>query len=706
MKKLLQIIAFLLVANYANAQFTFICAGDTIPYTIPIIATGGITVNSSVPLPASMSGVTIIVDANGTLNIDVSDTWTGCKIVMLEDSRITVSPGVTLTLQACTFVGCDRLWKGIDVLAGGALDASQNEFRDAKAAIEFRTGCGTSTVIGNIFTNNYLGIYRRASILSSFPVTINYNNFSNSSATGLLKPAIGILNPNTYFAGLGLLSTTYNTHSFAGIYIQYASTLLADIDDNRFTEMNNGAILYKCQSTTFNRNQFLEIKRKYTTGTVFGIGIYNDGFAINNNLLAVNGSNAPSTKEFENCNNGIKNIGANLTVFRNKFLNTKFSCVLNNSGINLRNNIIVDSNNMKSFTDYGVYSTWTAPSQTPVVKIRGNIISMNNLMSMVSVKTAIHAEGPSFAGSNTFQALSNSTIHGNTIAIPNASFAKAGIVVKWMIESRVIKNNITISTALNTVGIDLTQLTNNNTSCNRITGIIPFTPISTTGIRATSPVSAGIPPPSIIRCNTIVKMRRCILITGTTTTPLALVANEMTNGVQGIEITTFANIGNQVLTGNAWLGTTWLAGTGKLLCTASPLTFTCTSPGALSPSPLVSAGVDIPSTLVSMNCQAAPQCSNILFKTDETDNTVIDIYTPTEMITVYPNPATTSINITNVAPTNSSDVFIYNLQGKLVLQTPTIGAYQNIGIDALPLGTYLLKVIVNNEIIIKKFIKQ
>jgi hypothetical protein len=153
-----------------------------------------------------------------------------------------------------------------------------------------------------------------------------------------------------------------------------------------------------------------------------------------------------------------------------------------------------------------------------------------------------------------------------------------------------------------------------------------------------------------------------------------------------------------------------LPGNGKLKCLA-PITFTCTNSVLLDPTGLATPGSVIVSTSLSANCQNAPQCSTLAFRTSgptttDEDNQEEDKFEPTDYITLYPNPASTVITIKNVLPAKSSDIIIFNMQGRLMTKVATTNEYQNIDISSYAAGTYILKMTVNEEVIVKKFIKQ
>lgn len=73
---------------------------------------------------------------------------------------------------------------------------------------------------------------------------------------------------------------------------------------------------------------------------------------------------------------------------------------------------------------------------------------------------------------------------------------------------------------------------------------------------------------------------------------------------------------------------------------------------------------------------------------------------------LYPNPVTTTDNITVSSPLNmTAEVSIYNLLGKLVLKDNVVNKYsKEINISALENGMYLMQLKIDNGIITKKII--
>ncbi|WP_397363093.1 T9SS type A sorting domain-containing protein [Olleya sp. R77988] len=69
-------------------------------------------------------------------------------------------------------------------------------------------------------------------------------------------------------------------------------------------------------------------------------------------------------------------------------------------------------------------------------------------------------------------------------------------------------------------------------------------------------------------------------------------------------------------------------------------------------------------------------------------------------VSIFPNPATTQLNIKNV--TNLKEVTIYDVLGKTVLQSTSL----SINVEDLSKGVYIVKIETENETITKKVVKK
>ncbi|MGD0711680.1 MAG: T9SS type A sorting domain-containing protein [Bacteroidales bacterium] len=77
-----------------------------------------------------------------------------------------------------------------------------------------------------------------------------------------------------------------------------------------------------------------------------------------------------------------------------------------------------------------------------------------------------------------------------------------------------------------------------------------------------------------------------------------------------------------------------------------------------------------------------------------------------EQITVYPNPANDNITIENNAFTKGQTIYIYDIQGQLLIQQPMLQAKTNFDVSTFSKGVYFIKVENEKGIAVKKFIKE
>ncbi|MBL0051995.1 MAG: T9SS type A sorting domain-containing protein [Bacteroidetes bacterium] len=75
-------------------------------------------------------------------------------------------------------------------------------------------------------------------------------------------------------------------------------------------------------------------------------------------------------------------------------------------------------------------------------------------------------------------------------------------------------------------------------------------------------------------------------------------------------------------------------------------------------------------------------------------------------LNVYPNPAQSFINVALPTTITQGTIQIFDLQGKLMLTKSIDDTFQNeINIDNLHAGTYIIKLISNEMVITDKFVK-
>jgi hypothetical protein len=80
--------------------------------------------------------------------------------------------------------------------------------------------------------------------------------------------------------------------------------------------------------------------------------------------------------------------------------------------------------------------------------------------------------------------------------------------------------------------------------------------------------------------------------------------------------------------------------------------------------------------------------------------------TELKQFNIYPNPVTDFMTIENLLQLNPYTIFIYDDQGKLILNNEFVGIKNTINTKKLKPGIYFLRILINNNQILSKFIKK
>ena len=81
-------------------------------------------------------------------------------------------------------------------------------------------------------------------------------------------------------------------------------------------------------------------------------------------------------------------------------------------------------------------------------------------------------------------------------------------------------------------------------------------------------------------------------------------------------------------------------------------------------------------------------------------------YSQSNLINIYPDPATDNITVKNINFNKGQTISIYDIQGQLLIRQPMLQAKTNINVSALPSGVYFVKVVSENWTIAGKFMKE
>lgn len=158
----------------------------------------------------------------GTLDITDDALFQDADVCVLECEGIDGMNGRLLSLKGCNIhepVGC-RMWRGIDIPAGGKLDlntsaSSASAISGAKHAVRLTGNPQTFNVYRTSFTNNYVGVFLNGVTMLSAPSN-NYNSCTFTTAgqlperCGDLDPVLQSLSNNTFSTSRGFAGIVLN----------------------------------------------------------------------------------------------------------------------------------------------------------------------------------------------------------------------------------------------------------------------------------------------------------------------------------------------------------------------------------------------------------------------------------------------------------------------------------------------------------------
>ena len=75
-------------------------------------------------------------------------------------------------------------------------------------------------------------------------------------------------------------------------------------------------------------------------------------------------------------------------------------------------------------------------------------------------------------------------------------------------------------------------------------------------------------------------------------------------------------------------------------------------------------------------------------------------------VTIYPNPASSILNIENKSNESVAAISIYNLNGAMVKEVKSSTSLQSIAVADLQSGIYFVKIQMNSQVVNYKFIKE
>ena len=169
----------------------------------------------------------------------------GSELYFATGAELRIASGSYLSVEGTHLQGCEEMWKGIALEQDSELYFVANNIEDAQYAIQALGNCDVS-IFGNLFTNNYVGIYKAPSVdFFEFnqPFPMAANQFSMEGV--LLPPYPGQLpDPGQIgLAGIELHDTKFfevGAYSLLGI--------------NEFSQLRNGIIADNATISLINGN--------------------------------------------------------------------------------------------------------------------------------------------------------------------------------------------------------------------------------------------------------------------------------------------------------------------------------------------------------------------------------------------------------------------------------------------------------------------
>lgn len=230
-------------------------------------------------LPAnSASGLTRCIE--GTLLLDfISNTQTSygfynCVLQMGPGARILIAPDFSVDINESIFLGCDAMWRGIEVSAGATVKGILNsQISDAQYGLYLNPGTAADPTYvyanGNVFRDNFVGVY----VAGGSGNILNWINTHNkyTSTAALLPPFSG---QTAAPEGLPQLA---GSQALAGIVADAFPGVRSR--NNTYQNLTSGIILRKASAWSFD-DDFFNIRdngNHYTAFDLAGVAVYSRG---------------------------------------------------------------------------------------------------------------------------------------------------------------------------------------------------------------------------------------------------------------------------------------------------------------------------------------------------------------------------------------------------------------------------------------------
>lgn len=266
-------------------------------------------------LPAnSASGLTRCIE--GTLLLDfISNTQTSygfynCVLQMGPGARILIAPDFSVDINESIFLGCDAMWRGIEVSAGATVKGILNsQISDAQYGLYLNPGTAADPTYvyanGNVFRDNFVGVY----VAGGSGNILNWINTHNkyTSTAALLPPFSG---QTATPEGLPQLA---GSQALAGIVADAFPGVRSR--NNTYQNLTSGIILRKSSAWSFD-DDFFNIRdngNHYGAFDPVGVAVYSMGSGAQTLTVEM--------PLVDNCRYGINTAMTKLTATRGQYTN-------------------------------------------------------------------------------------------------------------------------------------------------------------------------------------------------------------------------------------------------------------------------------------------------------------------------------------------------------------------------------------------------
>lgn len=509
---------------------TCTCPPDVI-LSYSIGAPGQQTLITNTSLPANITyhacirvaGNLIIDDGNSSA---FSYSFAECNIIMMPGARIIVPTNSKLIFKEGSVTGCPdaAMWRTIDVQSFGTIEVLNTRFEDAHYAItlEKKSSC---RITGARFIKNYVGIYTvpaEPTVLYDF-LGIGINNCVFHCQNLTLHPAF---NNEVIFAP--------GANSYAGVLLNNFAFGSSTFNTNYFHHLSNGILLNNTYFTVKNA-QFEDIisNTLHTGPTGYGVRAQGNGQIVK--VLGGVGA-TPATANFVRCSHGVEVTGMQTTVQYNHMAAVGNGVQLHTSG---PNSLIVRDNVIDcAHRGIGVNNC----DMSTKLLLKNNEIDVD-----INAPYGTLEKGWGILFSEQQLPHNDAIVEDNTIRIwsRNKGIALGGVNKLHLNFNHIFARDFTE----NLVGIELTDCSSLNVTCNDVTAnpqILPLSPNKTVALDITNVGSSTFTCNPLLRTSTGTRFQA-----GCSGTDFR--GNTMNNHDTGLKIELSTSLNDQLDKGNTFL---------------------------------------------------------------------------------------------------------------------------------------------------------